>query len=688
MEQLASARAELLGLETVAAQCMHEDYPGRILLQYALGCVKEKLTAAESRMMSVQSEKARQHVRHRVSREAADVLLHDIPVLARVLEFCGPDRWAYITRVSMTFHGVYMHVVAQSWGVRHLFMTAHRTAAQSQAMIDYARASGMYAFNGDSFCYALGATGSMPLIERNMNSLRSHHNYYKMPVNKALFVGLATRLDVSLLQQALSAAGIDASEACSRGICISVGLEAAASGDTGTVLSWVAQQPPFNSETREDRCKREQLRWFPGITMEQLAAARAELLGLETIAAQCLHEEYPGRILLLYALGCVKQKLTAAETRVSVQSQKAHHHVRQRVSREAADVLLHDIPVLARVLEFCGPNQWAYTTRVSMTFHGVYMHVVAQSWGVRRLFMTAHCTAAQSQAMIDYASASGMYAFDGDSFCYALGATGSMPLIERNMKSLRSHHNYYKMPVNKALFVGLATRLDVSLLQQALSAAGMDSSDACSRGICISVGLEAAASGDTGTVLKWVAQQPPFNSETREDRCKREQLRWFPAALMCKAAEHGHEATLQWLMDAGVRLFGPVAPNFDALMAMINYRLPRAYTWPENTSEFHVMTPLDVAVYYGQKRVVEWLRSSGTSSSSGDFTPHTMRMAVFSARTHMVDWLLERGCCYDIEQVQAAVRSTHNHAAKQRRSTAWLALRHLQSRHPRSTGAS
>ncbi|KAG5182476.1 hypothetical protein JKP88DRAFT_278138 [Tribonema minus] len=300
---------------------------------------------------------------------------------------------------------------------------------------------------------------------------------------------------------------------------------------------------------------------------KQLQVARVELAGLQAAREDSVwadHYVLPGYSSLEYALELMHERLAAAEAR-------------------------------ARALEADSlPDAWAYALRVSRTVRAVYLRVMAEHYcadrhHVNRLFTTKIANAAASQAMIDYAMDSGVsaYRLGRADFVNAVAATVSVPLIEHAIEK--------GMPFSPAILAGLGAHLDVELLEQAQATLVFDHSDAHSLVMWYRVGLTAAAHGDDGTTLSWIARTTEFAGR---------------AALMNAAALHGKLSTLQWLMGAGAQLFDPVprGKTRPAMELLNYYKLEdmngAVLTTPGRGESSECMAaPLDAAVYGGHRHI-------------------------------------------------------------------------------------
>ncbi|KAG5182466.1 hypothetical protein JKP88DRAFT_278127 [Tribonema minus] len=341
--------------------------------------------------------------------------------------------------------------------------------------------------------------------------------------------------------------------------------------------------------------------------VQQLDVARAELLGLQT-ATRELHEKGEvevGFVAFKYALLLVQERLASADAGVR-------------------DGIFNNVSTLAHVLHFYGPGQWAYVSPVSRT------------------------------TTIDFGLANGLRKLTGDNFHYAVGANGSLQVVRHAISK--------GMDFNTKVLAGLAANLNINLLQQAQTDF-FERPEAHSVSTWFDAGLSAAARGDDGTVLTWIAQTAPFVSKHGVAGAP-----WFHAALMATAALNGRQTTLQWLMGTGAELYNPVASgNYD-------HTKPNrvAIFWPERlqkvgltyfssasgTHDQYMVVPLDAAVLGGQRHIVDWLRANGHS-----FSEQTMRLAAFDGSLDMVKWLVCEGCPYHAGQVEEDVEEAESQMA-------------------------
>ncbi|KAG5176338.1 hypothetical protein JKP88DRAFT_282864 [Tribonema minus] len=300
-------------------------------------------------------------------------------------------------------------------------------------------------------------------------------------------------------------------------------------------------------------------------------------------------------------------------------------------------------------------DSWAYIARVNRAFRGVYMYVLASMpHGIYELFLTSERTAVYSEALIDYAVAEGLW--PGRQFRRKLGRMGSLQLIRYAAEAMPG------MSVDAEVLIGLMAKLNVPLLRQVQTEFYLpDLSLAFGVKQWCAAGLEAAAAGDDGRMLTWIAQQ----------------IRALRAALMCAAARHGHLATLWWLMDEGVSKFGraqqyraplwiqrshaftkhtlPIAIEGGNRVALLEWLV--AEGCPSLTECWReTATPLDAAAFGGRRHIIDWL----CPKRSHAFTWHTLPLATLGGNGVVllpVEWLVAEGCPRDRFEVEYAARS-------------------------------
>eukprot|EP00611_Tribonema_gayanum_P032201 TRINITY_DN94_c0_g1_i1.p1 TRINITY_DN94_c0_g1~~TRINITY_DN94_c0_g1_i1.p1 ORF type:complete len:206 (-),score=36.16 TRINITY_DN94_c0_g1_i1:1178-1795(-) len=116
---------------------------------------------------------------------------------------------------------------------------AHREQALCDADPATQRARPVVRAGDGIFNYAVGANGSLQVVRHAISK--------GIDFNAKVLAGLAANLNINLLQQAQTDF-FERPEAHSVSTWFDAGLSAAARGDDGTVLTWIAQTAPFVSK--------------------------------------------------------------------------------------------------------------------------------------------------------------------------------------------------------------------------------------------------------------------------------------------------------------------------------------------------------------------------------------------------------------------------------------------------------
>ncbi|KAG5176339.1 hypothetical protein JKP88DRAFT_249597 [Tribonema minus] len=371
------------------------------------------------------------------------------------------------------------------------------------------------------------------------------------------------------------------------------------------------------------------------------SAAKMELLGFKT-AAHRMPRTCSGKTSLQRCIMLLENDLMAAESAFVAQqaSSKHEHGLREECALDASCVLNH-APVLSLVLRFCGLAQWAYIARVNRAFHGVYMYVLASMpHGIYELFLTSERTAVYSKALIDYAVANRLPNPPNSQFRRELGRTGSLQLISYAAEKVPG------MSVHAEVLIGLVAKLDLPLLRQVQAEFNLpDLNQALGVNDWCTAGLEAAAAGDDGRMLTWIAQQIRALPARRMHRCYSGKYSpRVPLQLHTKPESQGMH--LQWLMDEGVSKFGPAQQYLRADVNPDDVWTSQYFTG-DLCADFSserwraIASPLDAAACGGHRHIIDWLRLE----QSHAFTKHTLPLAIEGGnRVALLEWLVAEGC--------------------------------------------
>eukprot|EP00611_Tribonema_gayanum_P008908 TRINITY_DN185_c0_g1_i2.p1 TRINITY_DN185_c0_g1~~TRINITY_DN185_c0_g1_i2.p1 ORF type:complete len:554 (-),score=76.92 TRINITY_DN185_c0_g1_i2:125-1786(-) len=376
-------------------------------------------------------------------------------------------------------------------------------------------------------------------------------------------------------------------------------------------------------------------------TAEALETAAAELPAMAAEHASTMEvleyfkcwpqQPMRGLAALTALLSCMEQKLAALERAINWSG--GRDKKRTCTEAPARAEVLGSRDLLKLVVRFAAhPNEWLYLSLVSRQVRAAYMAVAVKSKGAPSLFTTAVEAAVTSHTRLEFALLSESFAIElatfhlTTAFYRAVGRSGSLPLIQR-VQTLAGPYDAF---VCGLILEGAARACNVALSQTLHKVEFKEHEITEQR--WVHVGMQLAEHGDDGCALSWLSAQLPKPAEWPP---------WFTTALCQRAAWHKRLRTLQFLMQYGPALFGPLQ----------TFSVQQVDEFPGNTlslwSSDAVMTVLDEAAYGGDMRVVSWLLEETHFELSGI----TFQAAAARGHFALLKWLYERGCPHDMNEI-------------------------------------
>eukprot|EP00611_Tribonema_gayanum_P008911 TRINITY_DN185_c0_g1_i6.p1 TRINITY_DN185_c0_g1~~TRINITY_DN185_c0_g1_i6.p1 ORF type:complete len:443 (-),score=87.14 TRINITY_DN185_c0_g1_i6:487-1815(-) len=378
-------------------------------------------------------------------------------------------------------------------------------------------------------------------------------------------------------------------------------------------------------------------------TAEALETAAAELPAMAAEHASTMEvleyfkcwpqQPMRGLAALTALLSCMEQKLAALERAINWSG--GRDKKRTCTEAPARAEVLGSRDLLKLVVRFAAhPNEWLYFSLVSRQVRAAYMAVSVRSTGAPSLFTTAIEAAVTSHTRLELALLSESFTtavatFDlSDTFYRAVGQSGSLPLIQR-VQTLAGPYDAF---VCGLILEGAARACNVALLQ-ALHRVELKEHEITEQQ-WVDVGMELAGHGDDGCALSWLSAQLPKPAEWPP---------WFMTALCQRAACNKRLRTLQFLMQIGPALFGPLQ-TFTA-QQLDEYPDHEVSYWRSD----EVTTVLDEAAFGGDMRTVSWLLEEM------HFEPSDITMQAAAAQSHfaLLKWLHKRSSPHDMNEICA-----------------------------------